>query len=262
MRRLLSLSGCVALGLAFLAGPAGAQDDSISVTPADGLLDGDMVTISATTTGSTYATLGLCPADAAPTVGTSVIDLVGTVDICVGLACLGPDDDEGVPGLAEFVAPYCPVSVAPAPISSIDVTVPLPRITDDGTDCAVDACVVVFNTWTGADAQGAVQAVVTFDESVPPPTTVAPVPPVETTTTTTTTIALSAPTSAAPPPTTVAPPTTAAPPATVPTQVLGTTETNDGELAHTGLDAGLLAAGGVALIAAGALVGRRSRRIG
>ena len=72
-----------------------------------------------------------------------------------------------------------------------------------------------------------------------------------TTTSTTTTIALSAPTS-------VAPPSSTAPPTTVATEVLGTTESNDGELAHTGIDPGSLAALGLVLIGVGAVVARRS----
>jgi len=129
----------------------------------------------------------------------------------------------------------------------VSITVPLPRVTNDGTDCALAACVIVFNTWTTFSAEGAVPAAVSFDDSVPPPTTIAPAPPVETTTTT---IVLSSPS-------TVAPPTTT-PPTTVPTQVLGTSETND-QLALTGVDATFFAALGVSLIGTGALVGRRAR---
>lgn len=74
-----------------------------------------------------------------------------------------------------------------------------------------------------------------------------------TTTTTTTTIQLSAPTA-----TSTVPPE--APTTTVAAVVLGAQESNDGELAMTGLDAGVLAAFGLALLAAGGGAVARARR--
>lgn len=88
-------------------------------------------------------------------------------------------------------------------------------------------------------------------------TTVAPLPTVVVTTTT---IELSSPSTVAPP--SSAPPTTdpAAPPTTVPTEVLGTVETNDGELAATGFADPAVAVAGLALVAAGFAVNRAARR--
>lgn len=239
--------------------PAAAQGESITATPADGLVDGDVVEISATTTGSDYGTLALCPAAAAPVVGDPVTDLIRTRDICVGLVCLHDGDTE--PALIDAVAADCPLAVQPSPISSVSTTAVLPRVTNDGTDCAATDCVIVFNTWNSGSAQGAVSVGVTFQETDPVPTTstTTSVAPADTTTT----IELSAPTvtsTAAPVPTTSAAapvPTTT----TVAAQVLGAQETNDaGELALTGLDAGPLVALGLALMAAGGGVVTRSRR--
>lgn len=256
IRPVLAAAAATILALSILAVPAAAQDDSISITPAEDLLDGDMVQIDASTTESTFGTLSLCPAASAPIVGQDVFDLLRLRNVCTGLACFGPEE-EVITGLTDLVSESCPVSLSSTLISSISVTVPLPRFTLDGTDCALDPCVVAFNTWDTGSAQGAVGAAVTFDDSAPT-TTVAPVPTIEgptaETTTTTTTISLSAPTTVAPPPT--AAPTT---PPTVPTEVLGAVETNDGQLALTGAEPTAIAALGAALVAMGTLVTRRSR---
>lgn len=256
MKRALVL-GALLFALAGVS-PATAQADSIAVTPAEDLLDGQSVEITATTVGSNYATLGLCPESIAPQVGDPTTDLLSTRNHCVGLLCL--HDGSTDPTLAEQIAFDCPLVVQPRPISTVTASVDLPRVTTDGTDCAVDPCVIVFNTWTSSTAQGAVSAAVTFDDTVPPATTEAPV--------TTTTIELSAPTitSTVPPVTTVAStaptvPQTSVAPTTVPTQVLGTQELNDdGELALTGFDVGALAGFGLALVAAGSVAATRGRR--
>lgn len=236
--------------------PAGAQTDSITVSPADGLLDGQTVNITASTAPSTYGTLGLCPTASAPELGAPVTDLLSTRNSCVGLVCLHDGDTDA--SLLGLVSSECPLSVQPGPIGSVSASVELPRITNDGTDCAVADCVIVFNTWNSGSAQGAVSTPVSFDDTVPAPTTVPPEP----STTTTTTLDLSAPVATSTLPPSTSPPTTV--PSTtspaVPTQVLGAQETNDGELALTGIDVGLLAALGCALVVAGGGSVARSRR--
>lgn len=247
----------VVIGTVLLIGvtvsPAVAQDNGISITPADGLLDGQTVEISATTTGSDYATLALCPAASAPGVGTATTDLLTIRNICVGLVCL--HDGDTAPDLAEQISGDCPLAVRASPISTVSISLAVPRVTNDGTDCAVTECVIVFNTWTVGAAQGAVSAPVQFDDSEPSPTTIPTdtTPPESETTTAlpTTTVELSSPTvtsTAAPAPTTVA------------TEVLGAQESNDGELAVTGPDIGALAALGFVLLTVGGGAVRRSRR--
>ena len=246
----------VGIGLLIVAGtgPVGAQADSISVTPSEGLVDGQTVEVSASTTGSNYATLALCPVEAAPSVGTNTTTLLTTRDICVGLVCL--HDGFTDPGVLESISADCPIGVQESPIASITTAIALPRVTNDGTDCAVDECVVVFNTWTSSSAQGAVSAVVQFDDT-DPATTAASSTTTASPETTTTTIELSAPSITSTVAPTVAPTITTS---TVAAQVLGAQETRADELAVTGFDAGMLAALGIALVVTGGGALARSRR--
>lgn len=264
MRRLLALVPGAVLLIVVAVGPAAAQDDGISVTPAEGLLDGQVVEISASTAAADFGLVALCPSDSAPVVGDGPLTLIPKRDICVGLLCMHDEIDTPI---AELFAGDCPRLVQPRPISAVSASVALPRFTNDGTDCAVEECVIMFSTWTISSARAVVSTLVVFDETVAAPAAV----PSETTTTTvastttlpsetTTTVGLSAPTatSTIPP---SSPPSVSTPATTVPTQVLGTQETNgDGELAVTGFDAGALAALGLSLLVVGRGAVVRSRR--
>jgi hypothetical protein len=225
------------------AAPASAQADDVTVTPAVDLLDGQTVDVSATTTGSDYATLALCPADAAPTVGADATDLVSLRNVCTGLVCFHDGDMDLA---SRILATGCPLAVQPRPIAVVSTSVALPRWTGDGTDCALADCVVVFNTWSIDSAQGAASTPVRFDDTVPASTTTTSVAPA------TTTIELSAPSATSTVP-------ASAPTTTLATEVLGTQEVNDRELAVTGFGAGALVASALALVAAGgvAIVGSR-----
>ncbi|MEM7139653.1 MAG: hypothetical protein AAF548_01395 [Actinomycetota bacterium] len=115
-----------------------------------------------------------------------------------------------------------------------------------------------------AAAEGSVTTPVTFNDTEPSgtetTTTTVDVLPVESTSTTTT-VELSAPTTVSQTPPTIAVSTTVSSnPPTVPTEVLGTTETNDGQLAVTGVDGALTAGAGLALIVLGLGATAASRR--
>ncbi|MEZ5245600.1 MAG: hypothetical protein R2707_10915 [Acidimicrobiales bacterium] len=241
MRRPAALVMGAAMLVVASVAPVSAQTDDITVTPAVDLLDGQTVDVSATTTGSDYATLALCPADAAPTVGADATDLVSLRNVCTGLVCFHDGDMDLA---SRILATGCPLAVQPRPIAVVSTSVALPRWTGDGTDCAIADCVVVFNTWSFDSAQGAVSAPVRFDETVTGSTTTTSVSPA-----TTTTIELSAPSASS-----------TVPPTTVATQVLGTQETNDGQLAVTGFGAGVLVALAIGFVMVGGVAVAGSRR--